>query len=318
MKTKISVIGGSGFLGSYVVQKFLETNHQVKVSTRDKGQPEHYQHLLQMHEGDALEICEINVLDMNSVAEFIKDSEVVVHCGTPFRFDISHEAAEELMYRPTLEGTKNIVSACQESESVKKLIIISSVAAINGFVPSFDPAKGREHIFTIKDEPVTHPEHPPYNQAKYRTDQWLRNFIQEHPALHFEIISLYPGLIIGKPMSELRDSTSAGMLYLLKNKLAPNPMMEMVYQYDIDFAMVAVEDVAEAIYQSAILPNLHGKKYFISHETWCASDIHAMLNGNNPEGAFRIQYNSQPAIDELGIHFSPAHLALKKYSELMV
>lgn len=318
MKKKIAIIGGSGFLGSYVVHKFLETHHQVKASTRDQAQSERYQHLLELDADDALEISEVDVLDSAAVYELIKDSEIVVHCGTPFRFDITHEEAEELMYRPTQEGTMNIVRACQDSDSVKKLIIISSVAAINGYVPSFDPARGREHIFTIKDEPVTHPEHPPYNQAKYRTDQWVNHYIQEHPGLHFEIISLYPGLIIGKPMSDLRDSTSAGMLYLLKHHLAPNPMMEMVYQDDIDFAMVAVEDVAEAVFQAATRPNLHGKRYIISHETWCASDIHAMLNEQKTSGALRFQYNSQPAINELGINFTAARIALQAYNGVVV
>lgn len=314
MKKTVSIIGGCGFLGSYVTKKFQAEGFAVKVSTRDKSQADRYEHLQQIKADQPPEVVEVDVLDAVEVSEFIKGSEVVVHCGTPFRFDVQQEKAEAEMFRPTLEGTQNVLESCLKSDQLQKLIIISSVAAINGYVPSFDPGKGKEHIFTINDTPVTHPDHPPYNQAKYRADQLVQTFVKEHPGLSFEIISLYPGLIVGKPLSGSRDSTSAGMLYLLKHKLMPNAMMEMVFQYDIDFAMVAVEDVAEATYQSAVRPGLHGKRYFISHETWAASDVNRMLNGEAASGKSRIQYNNREAADELGLTFTPARIPLQEYN----
>lgn len=301
-------------MGSYVARKFLSEGYSVKVSTRDKHKYESYQHLHEMQAGQSPEVLEMDVLDAAAVRAFIENSEVVVHCGTPFRFDVHQEQAEAEMFRPTLEGTQNVLEACRKTKDLQKLIIISSVAAINGFVPSFDPKKGPDHIFTPEDEPVSHPDSPPYNQAKYKADQLVQNFIKEHANLHFEIINLYPGLIIGKPLSQSRDSTSAGMLYLLKHKLTPNDMMRMVFEYDINFAMVAVEDVAEAIYQSAVRRGLHGKRYFISHETWRASDVNRMLNGEATSGKPWIQYSNQEAADELGITFTPAIIPLQEYS----
>lgn len=315
MNANVAIIGGAGFLGSYVTRRFLQANYQVKVSTRDKGRQDCYRHLLRMDLANQPEVVEMDVLDPAAVAGFIKDSEVVVHCGSPFRFDV--QDAETEMFLPTLEGTRNVLAACQGADRLKKLIIISSVAAINGYVPFFDPEKGPAHVFTVHDKPVTHPDHPPYNQAKYKADQLVQAYLEEHPGLPFEIISLYPGLIIGKPMTEARDSTSAGMLYLLKHRLMPNAMMEMVFQHDIDFAMVAVQDVAEAVFQAATRPGLHGKKYILSNEAWAASDVHRMLNGVAATGKPRMQYSNKEAVDDLGLAFTPANVPLQEYGNAL-
>ena len=317
MEKTVSIIGGCGFLGSYVTKRFLAGGYTVKASTRNKNQPKYFQHLLEIKAERPLEIVEMDVLNADKIAQFINGSEVVVHCGTPFRFDVQQEQAEAEMFRPTLEGTRNVLDACQNAHGLKKLIIISSVAAINGYVPSFDPVKGKEHVFTAQDTPVSHPDHPPYNQAKYKADQLVKAFVEKNTKLPFEIVSLYPGLIIGKPLSESRDSTSAGMLYLLKHKLMPNDMMRMVFEYDIDFAMVAVKDVAEAIYQSAIRLGLHGKRYIISYETWADSDVHRMLNGESASGTYRIQYSNQKAEYELNLTFTPARVPLQEYSMML-
>ncbi len=164
MKTTIAIIGGGGFLGSYVTQKFQAQKYPVRASTRSKAHPSGYQHLLDIEPSTA--IWEMDVLDQAAVGRFVQGSQIVVHCGTPFTFAVQDAVSE--MIRPTVEGTRNVVKACKESGSVKKLILISSVAAINGFVPFFDPDKGREHVFTLADEAVSLPGQPPITRLNTR------------------------------------------------------------------------------------------------------------------------------------------------------
>ena len=50
---KVGIIGGSGFIGSYITKAFLENGYEVKVSTTDISKKEKYQHLMegpQMHQ----------------------------------------------------------------------------------------------------------------------------------------------------------------------------------------------------------------------------------------------------------------------------
>ncbi|HEY0041115.1 MAG TPA: hypothetical protein VGB71_10660, partial [Flavisolibacter sp.] len=117
----------------------------------------------------------------------------------------------------------------------------------------------------------------------------------------------------GNPLSDRKDSTSAGMQYLIKNKIAPNAFMKTLFQYDIPFAMVDVKDVAESIYRAAILPGLHGKNYLLTSESWVVSDISLMLNNQPPQGKPLTIYKNEKAKNDLGIKFNPAKVPLNQF-----
>ena len=52
----IGIIGGSGFIGSYITKIFLEENYKVKVSTTDISNKNKYEHLQTLTNADNLEI----------------------------------------------------------------------------------------------------------------------------------------------------------------------------------------------------------------------------------------------------------------------
>jgi hypothetical protein len=120
--------------------------------------------------------------------------------------------------------------------------------------------------------------------------------------------------VIGPALSSREDSTSVGLQYLFKNKIAPNPFMEMFFEKDVEFALVDVADVAEAVYQAATTTDLHGKNYLLSSESWHISDITRMLNGQTTVGNSRLVYSNAAAIRDLGLVFQPAIVPLRKYS----
>lgn len=231
MKSSIAITGGCGFVGSYITKKFSEENYKVKVSVTDKSNLEKYQHISNLGN---VAIEEMDARNYEAVTNFIKGYENIVHCGSPFTFFAADPQSE--IIEPNVLSTRHMLEACKNAPHVKKLVIISSVAAINGYVPSFDPNLGESHIFTEEDEPTNEADHNPYCQAKYQADQAVRSFVKAHLYSHFEIISLYPGFVVGKPLSDTRESTSAGLLFLIKNEMAPNPMMEWIYQVDNEFA----------------------------------------------------------------------------------
>ncbi|MEO8721253.1 MAG: NAD-dependent epimerase/dehydratase family protein, partial [Ginsengibacter sp.] len=146
----------------------------------------------------------------------------------------------------------------------------------------------------------------PYAQAKFQADQEVRKFINEHPDLPFEITSLSPTFVIGNSLSNRKDSTSAGMQYLIKNKIAANPFVEMLFATNTRFSMVDVRDVAEAIFQAATSKGIHGKNYLIANESYTVSDISRMLNNEAPVNEAVILYDSAMAKKDLGIAFIAA------------
>jgi len=300
----VGIIGGAGFIGSYITKIFLEENYKVKVSSTDINNKSKYEHLLTLANAENLEVCALDVRDIKMVEDFVNGCEILVHAGTPFILDIKDPQKE--LFEPTVQGTRNFLEAISKSKDVKKVVFISSVASWNTSFPLNPATYSADHIFTEQDTPYMSEQDHPYAQAKFMTDQEVRKFIAENPNLPFEITTVSPTMVIGNSLSQRADSTSVGMQYLIKNKIAANPFVEMLFATDAMFSMIDVRDVAEAVFQSATTKGIHGKNYLIANESYKVSDISLMLNNKNPLNDAAIVYDSSLAKKDLGIAFIAA------------
>ena len=300
----VGIIGGSGFIGSYITKIFLEENYKVKVSSTDINNKSKYEHLQILTNTENLEICALDVREVKMVEDFIKGCDILINAGTPFQLDVKDPQKE--LFEPTVQGTRNFLNAISKSKDLKKVVIIASVAAWNTSFPLNPATYSVDHIFTEQDTPYISEQDHPYGQAKFLADQEVRKFITEHPDLPFEITSLSPTWVVGNALSNRKDSTSAGMQYFIKNKIPANPFIEMLFATDAMFSMVDVRDVAEAVYQSATTKGIHGKNYLIGNESYTVSDISRMLNNEAPLGKPAIVYDSALAKKDLGIAFISA------------
>jgi nucleoside-diphosphate-sugar epimerase len=197
-----------------------------------------------------------------------------------------------------------------KTEGIKKVVLIASVAAWNTSFPLAPASYSSDHIFSEKDTPYIGEDDHPYTQAKYYADQAVRKFITDYPEIKFEISSVSPVLVIGNSLSKRQDSTSMGMQYLFKNKIAPNPFIEMMYANDVMFAMVDVRDVAESVFQAATRTGLHGKNYLLTSESYRISDISLMLNNQPPVADAATVYDNALAKNDLGVAFIAARETL--------
>ena len=301
----VGIIGGSGFIGSYITKIFLEENYNVKVSSTDIGNKSKYEHLLSLNNADTnLEIFPLDVRDKEALENFVKDCDIVVHAGTPFLLDVNDPQAE--LFEPTVTGTRNFLDVISRSKGLKKVVFIASVAAWNTSFPLNAEIRPPNHIYSELDTPYMNEQDHPYAQAKFLAEQEVRKFIEKTAELPFEIISVSPVFVIGNSLSARPDSTSIGMQYLIKNKMAPNPFVEMLFATDTMFSMVDVRDVAEAIFQAATKKGLHGKNYLIANESYTISDISRMLNNEHPINEAVVVYDSSLAKNDLGIAFISA------------
>ena len=157
-------------------------------------------------------------------------------------------------------------------------------------------------------------ESHPYAQAKFIANQTVNNFIKNHPKLDFEITSVSPVMVMGKSLSKREDSTSTGLQFLFKNKIAPNPFIQMFYDTDMEFAIVDVKDVAEGVYKAATISGLHGKNYLLSSETYHVSDVSLMLNNQPAKNKPKIIYQNQLAQQQLGLPFQSVLKTLQQYN----
>ena len=312
MKT-VGIIGGSGFIGSYTTKKFLEEGYSVKVSVTDIKKSEKYQHLFNLENSDNLNISALKVEDLENLKDFISDCEIVVHGGTPFQLDV--EDPQKELFDPTIKGTENFLEALQEAPIIENVVFIASVAAYNTNFPLPAGGKKPHDTFNEKDTPFISEESHPYAQAKFIANKTVEKFIEENPKLSFEITSVSPVGVMGKSLSNREDSTSTGLQFLFKNKIAPNPFVQMLYDTDAEMASVDVADVAEAVFKAATISGLHGKNYLLSSESYPISDMSLMLNHQTPKNNANIVYQNTLAVNDLGIKFRPVQETLNNYSQ---
>ena len=309
---KVGIIGGSGFIGSYNTQKFLNEGYNVKVSTTDISKKEKYEHLLSLKHADHLEIVQLDVENKTELTNFLQGCSIVIHGGTPFQLDVKDPKTE--LFDPTIKGTENFLEVIQKTPGIEKVIFIASVAAYNTNFPLLPENKTEDDQINESDTPFMSEQSHPYGQAKFIANQTVNKFIADNPNLSFEITSVSPVGVMGKSLSARQDSTSTGIQFLFKNKIAPNPFFQMFYDNDIYFALVDVADVSEAIYRAATTKNIHGKNYLLSSESYRISDITLMLNNQSPLGNPKIVYRNDLAKKDLELNFKPASVPLNSYS----
>ncbi len=311
MKT-VGIIGGGGFIGSYVTKQFLENGYRVKVSATDISNKEKYSHLTGLPNAENMELAPLDVQNLDQLKAFAEGCDILVHGGTPFQLDIKDPKTE--LFDPTIKGTENFLQVVSDSPTVKKVVFVASVAAYNTNFPLLPDTKTEGDQFDESDAPFMSEQGHPYAQAKFIANQTVNKFIADHPDLSFEITSVAPVGVMGKSLSSRQDSTSTGLQFLFKNKIAPNPFIQMFYDNDISFALVDVADVAEAIYKAAITNDIHGKNYLLSSESYRVSDISLMLNNQAPAGKPEMIYSNELAKKDLGMDFKPANVPLNNYS----
>lgn len=311
MKT-VGIIGGSGYIGSHVTKKFLEEGYNVKVSSTDIENKKKYQHLLSFSNSENVQIAQLNVMEKDSISSFIEGCTILIHGGTPFKLEV--ENVERDMFAPTVNGTENFLDAAKTSQDLEKVVFIASVAALNAAFPLPAEDKEPEHIYSENDTPFIKEEHLPYTQAKHYADQTLRKFIKSNPDLNFEIASVYPTLVVGDPLSNLRKSESVDSQLLFKKYEAPSPMIQMLFDMDVEFAMVSVQDVAEGIYKAAIKTDNHGERYLLSSESYRVSDIHRIMNDQEPKNPSIRRYSGEKAEKELDLQYQPVRIPLGQFS----
>lgn len=308
---KVGIIGGSGFIGSYITKQFLENGFEVKVSATDIKREDKYRHLMELKNAENLYISELNVENKAALRDFVNDCDIVVHSGTPFQ--LNFKDAQKELFDPTIKGTENFLQVINETPGIEKVVIIASVAAWNTDFPMPAGGKSFTDTFDEKDKRFTNLKSHPYCQAKFIANQTVEQFIKSHPGLTYEITTVSPVGVMGKSLSLREDSTSTGIQYLFKNKIAPDEFIRTLYDNDVPFAVVDVADVANAIYKTATTVGLHGKDYLLASETYKVSDIHEMLNQREPMNKAQVIYKNDLAKNDLKMKFRPVKETLNNY-----
>lgn len=122
---KVLVTGANGFLGAWLTKRLLAEGHEVSVLVRKNSD-------LDELAGIKPNYIYGDVTDINSLTASFKGQEAVFHLAGVIAYKSSQRS---LMEKVNVEGTKNVIEACELSH-VPKLLHLSSVVAVGS---SFTP-----------------------------------------------------------------------------------------------------------------------------------------------------------------------------------
>ena len=165
----ITLIGGSGFVGTRLLALLGEQPEKYTLRNIDKRQSHFFPHVTQL----------ADVRDAKALREKIAGSDVVVLLAAEHRDDVSPVS---LYYDVNVGGMKNVLEAMLAT-GVRRLVFTSSVAVYG----------------LNKENPdETHPADPfnHYGKSKWQAEEVLQQWHAEHP--DFNIGILRPTVIFGE------------------------------------------------------------------------------------------------------------------------
>ncbi len=155
---RVTVTGGTGFLGNFLVRDLLAKGVSVRVLARPSPRAERLQ-------AAGVEIVPGDLKDAESVARAVAGADVVYHLAAKVG-----AAPRQAYFETNVAGTERVLSACIQN-GVGQLVYASSLAV-------YGPAKQGERI----DEGTPFDDKPelrdPYAQSKIAADRLVSSFAQ--------------------------------------------------------------------------------------------------------------------------------------------
>ncbi|KAB2352366.1 NAD-dependent epimerase/dehydratase family protein [Actinomadura rudentiformis] len=248
----VLVTGGSGFVGSHLLQQLLERGYRVHTTVRSLGNAAKVEPLRAMQERfpGRLELFEADLLNDGAFDQAMQGCEVVFHVASPFLMPEKIKDGRRQLVEPALAGTRNVVASIERTPTVEKLVFTSTVGAIFGdYIDVRDMENGvlTEKYFNTTSTIDNNPYH--YSKTVAERAAWDAASAQDR----WRMVAVNPGLVLGPSLTPASES---GSLFLL------DELFKGYFFYgapDFSFTVVDVRDVAAAHIAAAEKPDAHGR-----------------------------------------------------------
>ena len=255
----VLVTGATGYVAGWIVRRLLEEGCTVHAAVRDPGNREKCGPLEEMAKclPGKLRFFKADLLEEGSYATAMAGCEVVLHTASPFLMRFEDPWRE--LVEPALEGTRNVLNEASRTDTVKRVVVTSSCAAIYG--DNADIGKVERRTFTEADWNTTSSlDHKPYSYAKTLAEKeaWKLEQGQDR----WTLVALNPSLVLGPGIQPITRSGSFALMRDLGNGTLS--MGVPVYP----FGAVDVREVAEAHLKTGLDASVERGRYILSgHDT---------------------------------------------------
>ncbi len=243
---KILVTGGSGFVGSWLIQRLLKENVQVHALRRKSSSAKMDEKNLNLVWGD--------VTNRDSMIAATKDIDSVFHLAGHVGYS---RADREMMEKINVQGTQNVIDACKVN-GVRRLIHMSSVVAVGA---SFDGKKALDETseFNLHDLDLG------YFETKWAAEQLVRKSVADG---QLDAVMVNPSTIYGA--GDAAKGSRKVQLKVAQGKFK--------FYTGGGVSVVGVEEVADAVV-AAWKKGIRGERYILAGDNITIKDLFAMIAG---------------------------------------
>src|SRR5437868_6000302 len=143
----VLVTGGNGYIASWLVKYLLEDGINVRATVRNPSDDKKVGHLKQIASKSRgrLSLFKADLMQDGAFNEAMRDCELVFHTASPFVIMGIKDAQKELV-DPAVKGTRNVLEAANRNNSVKRVVLTSSVVSVYG--DAADMKQTKNGVFT--------------------------------------------------------------------------------------------------------------------------------------------------------------------------
>jgi dihydroflavonol-4-reductase len=242
---KVFITGATGFIGTHLVQRLAQTEHEMRCLVRETSRTAMLEQL-------ELDLINGDVLDRDSLCEGMQGCDWVMHLANIYTF---WEPDPEIYHKVNVTGTRNVLECALET-GISKVIHVST-GIIYG--------KPADSPYSEKSE-VGPERFSAYAESKYQGDliAWELFERKELP-----LVAVYPGCVLGpgdqKPSGEYVKA-------LVARKQLATAFLDSVMTF------VDVRDVADGIVRVAEKADNIGEKYLLGKVQMSFRELNEMIS----------------------------------------
>lgn len=262
----VLVTGATGFVAHHIIQLLQQEGYRVRGTVRNLKNENKLKSLKSLCP-DAkypLEFAEADLTKENGWNDALKGCTYCIHVASPF--PNAPPKKEEDVIIPAVEGTKRVLRACAYTDTVKRVVLTSSIAAVHGETSNIENREYTEEDWTD----VSSSYADAYSKSKTLAELAAWDFVRAlPPERKLELSVVNPGIIFGPCISGLL-CTSIEIVKRLMDCSAP--MLASIH-----FTVCDVRDVALAHLRAMTLPEAAGNRHLVRSEHLWMHDIARIL-----------------------------------------
>jgi nucleoside-diphosphate-sugar epimerase len=254
----VMITGATGYVAGWIVKRLLDDGVIVHAAVRDPSNTEKLQYLNRMAEQapGSLEYFASNLLTEGSYAAAMQGCELVFHTASPFTVGVENPLRD--LVEPAQLGTRNVLQQATRTESVKRVVVTSSVAAIYGDNADLRDLEAdrftEEHWNTSSS--LTHQAYS-YSKTLGEREAWKIAEGQDR----WDLVTINPSFVLGPGLNPFATSES----FSLMKKFGDGSMKTGVPNFGV--GAVDVRDVAEAHMRAGVDPAAQGRYIVSGHDS---------------------------------------------------